>query len=102
MASGEKLKTLGDKRRIRQILLNLVSNAAKFTDEGMVTLSVKNRGDHLLLAVIDSGPGIAADMQSLIFEPFMQTEDGIRHAQGTGLGLPIAKSLVAAHGGDLW
>jgi signal transduction histidine kinase len=92
----------GDKRRIRQIMLNLLSNAAKFTDEGSITLSAKNQGDHLLLAVIDSGPGIAAEMQSLIFEPFMQTADGVRHAQGTGLGLPITRSLVAAHGGQMW
>lgn len=92
----------GDKRRIRQIFLNLMSNAAKFTDEGSITLSAKNRGDHLLFAVIDSGSGIAGEMQPLIFEPFRQTEDGVRHAQGTGLGLPITRSLVAAHGGQMW
>ena len=92
----------GDKRRIRQIVLNLLSNAAKFTDEGTITLSVKNRGDHVQLAVIDCGPGISPEMQEIIFEPFMQTPDGVKHAEGTGLGLPITKSLVEAHGGQLW
>jgi signal transduction histidine kinase/HAMP domain-containing protein len=92
----------GDKRRIRQILLNLLSNAAKFTEDGVVTLSAKNRGDHVLFAVIDMGSGIAQEEQSVIFEPFTQTIDGIKKAQGTGLGLSISRSLVQAHGGDLW
>jgi PAS domain S-box-containing protein len=93
---------IGDKRRIRQILLNLASNAAKFTDEGSITLSAKNRGDHIQVAVIDCGPGISAEMQEIIFEPFMQTADGVKHAEGTGLGLPITKSLVTAHNGRIW
>lgn len=92
----------GDKRRVRQILLNLASNAAKFTDEGTITISAKNQGDHVLFAVIDTGKGISKDMRAIIFEPFIQTVDGIKHAQGTGLGLPITKSLVEAHGGRLW
>lgn len=99
----DNLPTLtGDKRRIRQILLNLLSNAAKFTEEGVVTLSAKHRGDHVLFAVIDMGPGIAQEEQSLIFEPFTQTIDGVKKAQGTGLGLSISRSLAQAHGGDLW
>jgi signal transduction histidine kinase len=93
---------LGDRRRIRQVLLNLLSNAAKFTEEGSVTLSVKHRGGEVLFAVIDTGPGIAEQDYDVIFEPFRQTETGIRHAGGTGLGLPISKRLVEAHGGRLW
>lgn len=95
-------RLVGDKRRIRQILLNLLSNACKFTDKGTVTLSVKKRQDELLFAVIDTGPGISPNDQDLIFEPFRQTEHGIKHAGGTGLGLPITKKLVEAHGGKLW
>jgi signal transduction histidine kinase len=91
-----------DKRRIRQIVLNLLTNAVKFTDEGSITLSVKKQGDQVLLAVADTGPGISREMQTVIFEPFLQTEDGLKHAQGTGLGLPITRSLVTAHGGQLW
>ena len=93
---------VGDRRRIRQVLLNLLSNAAKFTEEGSVTLSVKKNNDMVLFAVSDTGPGIALEDQTLIFEPFKQTETGIQHASGTGLGLPISKRLVEAHGGRLW
>jgi len=91
----------GDKRRIRQVLLNLLSNAIKFTDEGTVTLSVKVEDTEVMFAVIDTGIGIAPDAQSAIFEPFVQTANGIKLEQGTGLGLPISLSLVQAHGGEL-
>ena len=92
----------GDKRRIRQVLLNLLSNAIKFTNEGTVTLSVKLEDTGVMFAVIDTGIGIAPEAQSAIFEPFVQTTDGIKLEQGTGLGLPISRSLVQAHGGELW
>jgi signal transduction histidine kinase len=91
-----------DKRRLRQVLLNLVSNAVKFTEEGTITLSAKKREQSVLFAVLDTGPGIEEDQQKLIFEPFVQTETGIKHAGGTGLGLPISKRLVEGHGGRLW
>lgn len=92
----------GDKRRIRQILLNLLSNAAKFTEEGSVTLTARRRDSEILFSVRDTGPGISEDQMGIIFEPFIQTETGIQHAGGTGLGLPISKSFVEAHGGKLW
>jgi signal transduction histidine kinase len=92
----------GDKRRIRQVLLNLLSNAAKFTEEGSVTLTARRRNGEVLFSVRDTGPGIARDQQEIIFEPFIQTATGIQHAGGTGLGLPISKSFVEAHGGRLW
>jgi K+-sensing histidine kinase KdpD len=91
-----------DRRRLRQVLLNLISNAIKFSNEGTVTVSVKNRGQEVLFAVIDTGPGILPDKQDLIFEPFIQAENGERQVHGTGLGLPISRSLVRAHGGELW
>jgi signal transduction histidine kinase len=91
----------GDKRRIRQIVLNLLSNAIKFTDEGTITLQAKRSGDEIIISVIDSGPGISYAAQSLIFEPFTQTEDGIK-LEGTGLGLPISRTLAQLHGGRLW
>ncbi len=92
----------GDKRRIRQVLLNLLTNAIKFTEEGSITLSVKHQPDRVTFAVIDTGPGIPKDAQSAIFEPFVQTVDGIKLEQGTGLGLSISRSLVQSHGGELW
>jgi signal transduction histidine kinase len=91
-----------DKRRVRQVLLNLISNAVKFTEQGSITLSAKARPDSILLAVSDTGPGIAPEDHNTIFNPFVQAETGIRHGGGTGLGLPISKSLVEAHGGRLW
>jgi signal transduction histidine kinase len=92
----------GDRRRIRQIMLNLVSNACKFTEEGQITLAVHPREQEILISVKDTGPGIAAQDHELIFESFRQNETGIRQAEGTGLGLPISRSLATAHGGRLW
>jgi len=90
-----------DRRRVRQVLLNLLSNAIKFTEQGTVTLSAKKRPREVLFAVIDTGPGIPPAKQALIFEPFMQGEEE-KEIQGTGLGLSISRSLVQAHGGELW
>ncbi|MBN2303984.1 MAG: hypothetical protein JXQ72_05880 [Anaerolineae bacterium] len=91
-----------DKRRVRQVLLNLLANAIKFTETGTITISAKRRADDVLFAVSDTGPGIPPDQHDIIFEPFIQTEAGIKHAVGTGLGLPISKRLAEAHGGRLW
>lgn len=65
-------------------------------------MSVKNQEQEVLFAVIDTGPGIPSDKQDLIFEPFIQAENGAKQVHGTGLGLPISRSLVRAHGGELW
>jgi signal transduction histidine kinase len=92
----------GDKRRIKQILLNLLSNACKFTSTGSITLSVKHEPESLLFAVMDTGPGITPEDQDVIFEPFRQTQTGLQHSSGTGLGLHISKRLAEAHGGSLW
>ena len=91
-----------DRRRVRQILLNLLSNAIKFTEKGSITLRAKIKEREILFEVTDTGPGIPENLQAQIFEPFVQTMDGIKHAQGSGLGLPISHNLVQAHGGDLW
>lgn len=92
---------VGDKRRIRQILLNLLANAIKFTEKGSVTLVTNVIDDEVVFEVRDTGPGIRAEELDIIFEPFQQTDTGIRHAGGTGLGLPITKRLIEAHGGSL-
>jgi signal transduction histidine kinase len=91
-----------DRRRFRQILLNLLSNAIKFTDRGSITLSAKRKDDEFIFAVMDTGHGIPQEMQARIFEPFVQGMDDVNRSQGTGLGLPISRSLAQAHGGDLW
>lgn len=91
-----------DRRRILQVLLNLVSNACKFTDRGEVALVVTVRENSLRFAVSDTGIGIPKSDFESIFQPFKQSMGGIKHAVGTGLGLPISKSLVEAHHGNIW
>lgn len=90
---------IGDRRRIRQIFLNLLSNAAKFTEQGQVKLNIIQKHEQIEFSIEDTGPGIAPEDHEIVFHPFRQTETGIIHANGTGLGLPITKRLVEAHGG---
>lgn len=93
-----------DPVRIRQILINLLSNAAKFTTQGSIHLSITSNGpDHVLLSIADSGIGIAPEDFDKLFVAFEQVDNSTtRTAGGTGLGLPITKHLVTLHGGDLW
>ncbi len=94
-------RLVGDRRRIRQMMLNLVSNACKFTENGSITMKLWQDGDHILFAVKDTGPGIPQDDHELIFETFRQSEVGLQKG-GTGLGLPISRRLAEIHQGALW
>jgi two-component system, cell cycle sensor histidine kinase DivJ len=93
----------GDPRAFKQIVLNLVSNAIKFTERGgTVTVSSHVDGSRLVLRVTDTGVGIAADDLKRLGDPFFQAGKTYeRRHEGTGLGLSIVKSLVALHGGEL-
>jgi signal transduction histidine kinase len=91
-----------DRQRILQILLNIVSNACKFTEAGQIKLRAYAVDDELVISVEDTGQGIAAEDQELVFEAFKQTGNGLREGGGTGLGMPIARSLTEAHGGHIW
>jgi signal transduction histidine kinase/CheY-like chemotaxis protein len=103
---------MGDSSRLRQILLNLVGNAIKFTQKGSVTISVKSRvisddGEQkkceLLLAIADTGIGIERDRLAKLFQPFTQADASIsRKYGGTGLGLAICKRLVEIMEGKIW
>jgi PAS domain S-box-containing protein len=93
----------GDSLRIRQIVLNLLNNAVKFTEAGTVSLRAKpSEGGKIEIEVADTGIGIAADRQAAIFEPFRQADDGTaRRFGGTGLGLTISRQLAHLMGGTL-
>lgn len=90
-----------DRRRMRQVLGNVVSNAIKFTNQGSVTLSLQKRGAEVELRVTDTGPGIAEEQLEAIFEEFQQTESSRALRSGTGLGLSITRRLVQLHGGTV-
>jgi PAS domain S-box-containing protein len=93
----------GDKARLRQILVNLVSNAVKFTEEGGVTLRVAikdNAQRHLLIEVEDTGPGISKEDRQRLFKPFEQLPSG-KTQNGTGLGLAIVRQFVELMNGDI-
>ena len=94
----------GDERRIRQILLNLLANAVKFTNRGSVTLRVKydqTNGGLLNGEVADTGIGIAADKLDTIFEPFIQLTPDSKGREGVGLGLTITRRLMTMMGGTM-
>jgi signal transduction histidine kinase len=92
----------GDERRLTQVLLNIVGNAIKFTDAGSVEVHASAIGDHFVIAVRDTGPGIPAADHDRIFEDFQQIDNSItRQKGGTGLGLSIARRLLSAHGGRI-
>jgi len=93
----------GDERRLTQVLMNLVSNAIKFTEAGSVRIRAKVEDGSFLVAVTDTGVGIAPEDRERIFEEFQQVDSSsTRKKGGTGLGLAIAKRIVELHGGRIW
>ncbi len=107
-------KIYGDRTRLSQILINLISNAIKFTDKGGITITVEseinnkaintdpNKPDLLTFKVIDTGVGISEQSTNKLFKPFSQTHNAVeRSSGGTGLGLAISKQLVQMMGGDI-
>ncbi len=99
--AGERADVWADPRRLRQIIGNLVGNAVKFTGEGSVDVSVERRGQFVAIITHDTGPGIAAAEQALIFEEYRQAGDANARRIGTGLGLAITRRLVQMHGGAI-
>ena len=93
---------LGDPVRIQQIILNLVKNAAKFTDTGYIFIRVSSKKKHILFEIIDSGIGVPEDKKKLIFTDFYQIDgSSVRKNSGTGLGLSISKNLVEVMKGQI-
>ncbi|HRJ76340.1 MAG TPA: ATP-binding protein, partial [Anaerolineales bacterium] len=96
-----------DAIRVRQVMINLLSNAAKFTEEGEITVDIslyKNNGrNEVKVSVNDTGAGISKAVQEKLFQPFSQVDASpTRKTGGTGLGLSICKQLINMHGGEIW
>ena len=92
-----------DEQRIAQVMLNLVGNAIKFTDEGEVKVEVTVSNETFCVSVHDTGPGVTESDQQKIFDEFQQANgSSTRKKGGTGLGLSISKKIIDMHGGRIW
>jgi signal transduction histidine kinase/CheY-like chemotaxis protein len=92
-----------DRTRIREVMLNLLSNAGRFTERGGITVRGQRRSNDLVISVADTGPGIAAADQERLFQPFQQLDGSLsRRYGGAGLGLSISREFVELHGGKMW
>jgi PAS domain S-box-containing protein len=99
---AEPLLVTTDLTKLRQILINLIGNAIKFTDAGEIELSLHRAGDRVCITIRDTGPGIARDDLERIFDPFTQIDQTLTRSKGgTGLGLPVSRRLAQLLGGDL-
>jgi signal transduction histidine kinase len=99
---GERPRhVLGDAHHLRQVLINLLGNAVKYTDQGSVLLRVSAAAGTIRFEVIDTGPGISAEEQTLLFQAFSQTMVGVAKGEGSGLGLAISQEFVRLMGGEL-
>jgi len=93
-----------DRQRISQVLVNLLSNAAKFSpDDSTVTLKAQKKGPDAIFSVSDEGDGVPSEKSDEIFESYRRVQtEGARSVPGSGLGLAIARSLVELHNGSIW
>jgi signal transduction histidine kinase/CheY-like chemotaxis protein len=102
IAADVPRRLIGDCGRVRQVLLNLVNNALKFTQQGSVRVDVSMDAPYMLISVTDTGIGVPGDRQHLLFQRFSQADSSMtRRYGGTGLGLAICKGLVELMGGDV-
>jgi signal transduction histidine kinase len=97
------VRVVGDPAQLERVVLNLVTNAVKFTEDGgVVRTRVEVQGDEAVLTVTDTGIGIPAEEQANLFQKFFRSSTAQKEAiQGTGLGLSIVSAIVAAHGGTI-
>jgi signal transduction histidine kinase len=95
------LMVRADGEKLRQVLVNLLTNATKYTESGSVRVSCDATDESVHIHVCDTGPGIASDQVDRIFEPFVQISGGSRQREGVGLGLAISRDLARGMAGDL-
>ncbi|MBU8921123.1 MAG: HAMP domain-containing histidine kinase [Bacteroidales bacterium] len=92
-----------DRDRIEQVVFNLLDNAIKYSDRGIITILLKHDGNTVIVSVSDDGAGIGPDYQDVVFQDFEQIEDlNDRKSGGTGLGLAICREIIECHGGRIW
>lgn len=93
----------GDRDKLIQVMVNLISNAVKFSVKGKVTCDVYQKNEEIIMSITDTGIGIAPEDHAAVFEQFKQVGDTLTDKpKGTGLGLPICKEIVEHHGGRIW
>jgi signal transduction histidine kinase len=101
--SDQEVEINADRTRVRQVMINIINNAIKFTEKGKISTRVIRHGEQVLITVSDTGIGISPDQLETVFQEFIQVDiSSTRKAGGTGLGLPISRRLVEMHGGRLW
>jgi signal transduction histidine kinase len=96
-------EVVGDNDKLKQVVINLISNAVKFTEEGPIICRAKKINKEIVISVVDKGIGITEADQGSVFDKFGQVQNGIKDKpKGTGLGLAICKEIVEHHGGRIW
>lgn len=92
----------GDKEKIRQVVINFIDNSIKYTKEGSINISVKNKEGKVIFAVKDTGMGMTEETKNSLFQKFARGDGARMNTTGTGLGLYLAKQIVEAHKGRVW
>jgi signal transduction histidine kinase len=101
--SEQDVEISADRARIRQVLINIVNNAIKFTEKGQIKVLAIHQDENILISIHDTGIGIPPSKLETIFQEFAQVDNSTtRKVGGTGLGLPISRRLINMHGGRLW
>lgn len=101
-APEKEVRIYGDEQKLRHVIQNLIDNAVKYTPQGFVRAAVEEKDGEAIFSVADSGIGIPADVQPLLFEEYMRDERVKLDIRGSGLGLHVAKVFVEAHRGKIW
>ncbi len=99
---SQPLTVYSDATRIRQVLLNLLSNAARFTEAGSITVRVADTANEVAVEISDTGPGIPKEALPDLFEPFYRVASVSQNVAGSGLGLSISREIIQHHGGRIW